>query len=167
MQNTKGTVFNPSQHTMSNTIHFYSSECENIQVEVRLRPSLWEHSDRQRIAGMLHCAFGHCWGRQRHNLLGRISTENIARSRAISGKSLRCNPQWYVVLFCRWSYSMGVNDLLGRRNAMYEVQMSFLRVTGLVKGFTQSPHHKDALYPNKVEQWATIAEVSSSSLWHI
>lgn len=46
---------------------------------------------------------------------------------------------------------------------MGDVEDSFDRLDNSVRGFAQSPHQKDALYPDKVNQWARFTRVSQST----
>lgn len=46
---------------------------------------------------------------------------------------------------------------------MGDVEDSFDRLDNSVRGFARSPLQKDALYPNKVNQWAHFTRVSHST----
>lgn len=47
---------------------------------------------------------------------------------------------------------------------MVDVRAAFDSLDNNVRDFPRSPHHKDALYPDKVQQWRDITLVSSEYL---
>lgn len=59
---------------------------------------------------------------------------------------------------------MSADGLLGRPTAMEEVQNSFRGLDAFVYYFAWCPHQKDAVYPDKVEQWFRFIRVSSEYL---
>lgn len=114
---------------------------------------------------MLRCTLGHCRGRQKNNWKSRNTTGNIASTRAMHRECFRCSSRRCVVVFC--SHCMIAEDFLGRRNAMKNVLWFFDKLDDFVRGFAESPHQKDALYPDKVKQWFRFTRVSSEHLLHM
>lgn len=53
---------------------------------------------------------------------------------------------------------------IGRLDAMVDVRAAFDSLDNNVRDFPRSPHHEDALYPDKVQQWRDITLVSSENL---
>lgn len=146
---------------------FDSSKCETMQAEVRTGPFIVQiFSEWQIIVGMLHCTLGHCRGRQNGNCKGRITSEQIALSRAMSGEGFRRDSRWYVVLWVGEAIAW-VTWPLERPDAMREVKLSIANLNSSVISLLRSPHHITALYSEKVEEWRKITFVSLEYQWYM
>lgn len=49
---------------------------------------------------------------------------------------------------------------------MVDVKAAFNELDNHVRDFPRSPHHKDTLYPDKVQQWRDITLVSSGCIYY-
>lgn len=122
-------------------------------------------SEWKKIVGIFHRTFGHCRGQRRRNCKGRITKGILAYSGTKCGEGFVCDPRWYVVLFCLWSYCVSSKELVERPGAIGDVRRSFAKIDDFLRNFGRSLKKGEAPYLDKLTQWCSIIHVSLEYLW--